>query len=137
MPNSPSERLFIHINQMIEQSRTIVKQTFNTTMVQAYWHIGRLIVEFEQNGNARAEYGKAQLQTLLVLNWTHDRALLSLENADARLWYINESINQGWSARALERQISVLYYERLLATQLENVNYSQYYDSTNNIFPLW
>ena len=28
-------------------------------MVQAYWHIGRLIVEQEQQGEAKAEYGKA------------------------------------------------------------------------------
>ncbi len=33
-------------------------------MVQAYWHIGQLIVEGEQQGNVRAEYGKAQLKQL-------------------------------------------------------------------------
>lgn len=31
-------------------------------MVQAYWQIGRLIVENEQKGEERAEYGKAVLQ---------------------------------------------------------------------------
>jgi predicted nuclease of restriction endonuclease-like (RecB) superfamily len=35
----------------------------------------------------------------------------------ARNRYLNESIEQGWSARALERQIGVLYYERLLSSQ--------------------
>jgi hypothetical protein len=33
-------------------------------MVKAYWHIGRDIVEEEQRGKARAEYGKAVLATL-------------------------------------------------------------------------
>ena len=33
-------------------------------MVQAYWKIGQLIVENEQQGNQRAEYGKAVLQDL-------------------------------------------------------------------------
>ncbi len=33
-------------------------------MVTAYWNIGKLIVEDEQNGNTRAEYGKAVLEEL-------------------------------------------------------------------------
>ena len=41
-----------------------VRQTVNTTMVQAYWQIGRLIVENEQGGSARAEYGKRVLPDL-------------------------------------------------------------------------
>ncbi|MEX5486047.1 DUF1016 N-terminal domain-containing protein [Proteus mirabilis] len=48
---------------------------------------------------------------------THYRTLLKLKNELARQWYIDEAITQSWSARALERQISTLYYERLLSTQ--------------------
>ena len=51
------------------------------------------------------------------LSWTHYRTLLKLKNELARQWYIDEAITQSWSARALERQISTLYYERLLSTQ--------------------
>lgn len=54
------------------------------------------------------------------LSWTHYRSLLRLENEQARQWYLNEAINQNWSARALDRQISVLYYERLLSSQDKN-----------------
>lgn len=39
-------------------------QAVNSAMVQTYWEIGRLIVEDEQNGRARAEYGKEVLQGL-------------------------------------------------------------------------
>ncbi len=53
----------------------------------------------------------------LELSWTHYRTLLRVENAQARDWYLQETINQRWSARVLERQISTLYYERLLASQ--------------------
>jgi predicted nuclease of restriction endonuclease-like (RecB) superfamily len=31
-------------------------------------------------------------------------------------WYANEAITQGWSTRALDRQISTLFYERLLSS---------------------
>jgi len=48
------------------------------------------------------------------LSWTHYRTLLRVENTKARAWYQQEAIEQSWSARALDRQISKLYYERLL-----------------------
>ncbi|MCD1585896.1 DUF1016 N-terminal domain-containing protein [Halomonas sp. IOP_14] len=48
----------------MEQARGQVRQAANTAMVQSYWEIGRLIVEHEQQGNSRAEYGKQQLQQL-------------------------------------------------------------------------
>lgn len=51
------------------------------------------------------------------LSWTHYRILLQIENPKAREWYLQESVEQNWSARALERQIDKLYYERLLASQ--------------------
>ena len=45
--------------------RAVITQGFlNSAMVQAYWKIGQLIVENEQQGNQRAEYGKAVLQDL-------------------------------------------------------------------------
>lgn len=40
-----------------------------------------------------------------------------LKNTIAREWYAKEAIEQGWSSRALDRQISTLFYERLLSSQ--------------------
>ena len=48
------------------------------------------------------------------LSWTHYRTLLRVEDMKARQWYMNEAASQNWSARALDRQISTLYFERLL-----------------------
>ena len=45
------------------------------------------------------------------LSWTHYRSLLRVEDADTRLWYMNEAAQQNWSTRALERKIGTLYYE--------------------------
>lgn len=50
------------------------------------------------------------------LSWTHYRTLIRIENQDARDWYIKETIENNWSTRALERQVSKLYYERLLSS---------------------
>ncbi len=51
------------------------------------------------------------------LTWTHYRLLLSVESEQAREWYMNEAIADAWSSRQLERQISTMYYERLLASR--------------------
>jgi predicted nuclease of restriction endonuclease-like (RecB) superfamily len=138
------------IRNLLINSRIQIQQSVNSVMVQTYWHIGRIIVEDEQNGELRAEYGKKQLELIsisltqefgkgfdatnlrkmrqfyltfpiqdsvsLKLSWTHYRTLMRIENQNARDWYIKETIENNWSARALERQISVLYYERLLSS---------------------
>lgn len=58
------------------------------------------------------------LDTLrLKLSWSHYRALLRVENTDARDWYVQEAMSQNWSVRALDRQINRLYYERLLSSR--------------------
>lgn len=51
------------------------------------------------------------------LSWSHYRRLLSVENEKARVWYMNEAADATWSTRQLDRQISTLYYERLLASR--------------------
>ncbi len=62
--NIVDKSLLNNIKILLESSRQQLQQTVNTAMVQTYWHIGRLIVEEEQNGNNRAEYGKQQLLIL-------------------------------------------------------------------------
>ncbi len=52
-------QLYSNIRQVIEEAKNTVCRTANFAMVAAYWRIGILIVEEEQNGKQRAEYGKA------------------------------------------------------------------------------
>ena len=56
-----SSALLQDIKAILEQARAQVKQTVNSAMVQAYWKIGQLIVENEQQGN---HYGKEVLRDL-------------------------------------------------------------------------
>lgn len=51
------------------------------------------------------------------LSWTHYRLLTRLDKPEARQWYMHEAAEQNWSSRALERQMSTLFYERLLLSQ--------------------
>ena len=50
------------------------------------------------------------------LSWSHIRHLIKVSDADARIYYAQESIKGGWSVRELERQIATQHYERLLST---------------------
>lgn len=57
------------------------------------------------------------LQTRLQnLTWSHIQAILGEKNEIARLWYINETAQQMWSVKTLERNIGSQYYHRLLAS---------------------
>ncbi len=56
--------LYGRISRIIEEARGRLVRAINTEMVVAYWHIGREIVEEEQKGKARAEYGKRLLEDL-------------------------------------------------------------------------
>ncbi len=51
------------------------------------------------------------------LSWSHYRLLAQVEDCAAREWYMHEAAGQHWSTRQLERRVSVLYYERLLASR--------------------
>ena len=56
------------------------------------------------------------------LNWTQIRCLLRVDDEDARYWYMKEAINENWSYRTLDRNISTQYYYRLLKSpKKENV----------------
>ncbi len=59
-----SQKFFTQIVNLLQEAKKQVLRTINKTMVITYFEIGRMIVEEEQNGNERAEYGKALLKNL-------------------------------------------------------------------------
>ena len=50
--------LITEIRTIMENARTNVVNEINTAMLNTYWQIGHTIVEREQNGNLKAQYGK-------------------------------------------------------------------------------
>ena len=52
-----------------------------------------------------------------LLSWTHYKTLLQVEDVKAREWYEKETVEQTWSVRTLQRNISSQYYYRLLKSQ--------------------
>ena len=145
------EDLYAGIRNILANARQRAYSAVNFAMVESYWLIGQQIVEHEQHGEARADYGKGVLKELAAklsiefgkgfdesnlrymrlfyrcfpirdtlrheLTWSHYRRLISVENEQARIWYMNEAADSVWSTRQMDRQISTLYYERLLASK--------------------
>lgn len=58
-------------------------------------------------------------QSRILLSWTHYRTLLQIEDKKAREWYEKEAVEQTWSVRTLQRNISSQYYYRLLKSQVK------------------
>lgn len=143
------------IHCILQTARKQAARSINSLMVEAYWLVGERIVEWEQNGQKRAQYGQSILQQLSKsltaqmgdgfsyanlrnmrqfyltypnfsecnrlcskLSWSHNRLIMRVPSAPARLFYLKEAAQHQWSVRELDRNIATNYYQRLLSTQI-------------------
>jgi len=58
------EELLHNVRHILQEARAKVIHHVNSTLVRAYWQVGKYIVEYEQQGTGRAGYGKAVINTL-------------------------------------------------------------------------
>ncbi|MBD9028192.1 MAG: DUF1016 family protein [Prevotella sp.] len=70
MNDLSNTRLYTDVCSIIEEGRREAYASVNQKMIETYWNIGRRIVEEEQKGEARAEYG-AQIIAQLSERLTH------------------------------------------------------------------
>ena len=148
-----SNNYISEIKKILKNARQKAYTAVNSAMVEAYWEIGRRIVEEEQNGKERAEYGKEIVKNLskelteefgkgysyrtlreirqfylmfsdfekwrtvsAKLTWSHFQKVLRVSNEKARIFYLTEAAENMWSVRTLDRNISTLYYDRIVAS---------------------
>ena len=64
MLEESNAKMIEDIKEIIINSRNKIAYEVNNTMVLAYWNVGRIIIENEQNGNIKAEYGKQLMKEL-------------------------------------------------------------------------
>ena len=65
--DSELNKLADNIACLVNETKGRLSQTVNVALVATYWNIGKYIVEFEQEGNAKAKYGTSLLTTLAKL----------------------------------------------------------------------
>jgi predicted nuclease of restriction endonuclease-like (RecB) superfamily len=188
-----TEQTFINeIKTIIQNGQSQAYRAISSTMVETYWNLGKRIVEQEQQGKERAEYGAGLLKRLSVelnkefgkgyslsnlkdfrqffitftddtkyytvcnklqdaetqlvekshtvcgfsekshavrgqfdnsvfnrLSWSHIRSIMRVSNPEARAYYLREAAENTWPVRTLDRNISTLYYQRLLSSQVK------------------
>ena len=105
------------IYDLLKEARRSVVQIVNKTMVYTYFEIGRMIVEEEQNGKVRAEYGKHLLEELskrLKSEFGKGFSVDNLENM--RKFYIAYSISETVSRNLdiLDFQLGWSHYLKLI-----------------------
>lgn len=64
LANNDLNQLADNITNLVVETKNQLAKTINTTLVVTYWNIGKYIVEFEQQGNAKAKYGTSLLTSL-------------------------------------------------------------------------
>ncbi|GAP71261.1 hypothetical protein SAMD00024442_1_81 [Candidatus Symbiothrix dinenymphae] len=203
-----TEQTFINeIKTIIQNGQSQAYRAINSAMVETYWNLGKRIVEQEQQGEERAEYGAGLLKRLSSelakefgkgysvtnlqlyrqffttftddsnyyalrnnlqgdenenyytvcnnsqfteiqsveksrtvcgfsekgytlcsqfdnsvfnrLSWSHIRRIMRVADTKARAYYLKEAADNMWSVRSLDRNISTLYYQRLLSSQVK------------------
>ncbi|HPX61074.1 MAG TPA: PDDEXK nuclease domain-containing protein [Deltaproteobacteria bacterium] len=107
---APVAELAGRIAGIIETARKRIQSVVDHEMVRAYWEIGREIVEDEQQGEQRAEYGKALIENLAKeLTATHGKGFTASNLLAMRRFYLNFPIQH-----ALRAELSWTHYRQLL-----------------------
>ena len=86
--NIRTDNFFENVARIIEQARRFVGRTADLTMCVTYFEIGRMIVEEEQGGKDRAEYGRGLLAELSAfLNGRFKKGFSETNLRNARKFY--------------------------------------------------
>jgi len=104
------------IHQILETARSNAYRAVNFAMVKAYWEIGRIIVEEEQKGEKRAEYGKQLINELSYrLTQEYGRGFTK-----TNLFYMKQFHLTFPKFHALRGELTWTHYRLLLRVEKEN-----------------
>ena len=103
---------------IIESSQMAAYRAVNTILIQRNWLLGYRIASEEMQGEERAKYGAEIIKKLAKeLSAEYGKGYTK----SACDWYEKEAVEQTWSVRTLQRNISSQYYYRMLQTQQKDL----------------
>ncbi|MBU2638047.1 MAG: DUF1016 family protein [Nanoarchaeota archaeon] len=116
-------RLVSDIGLLLEEGRRRALQSVNAVIVQTYWGIGRRIVEFEQEGKVKADYGTKLLKELSIdLTLNYGKGFGKSNIYSMRLFYLNYPKFQ-----TLSGKLSWSHYVEILG--VANINERRFYEA--------
>jgi predicted nuclease of restriction endonuclease-like (RecB) superfamily len=125
---SSIDTTYQNIRAILEKARSTAYRAVNFAMVQAYWGVGRIIVEEEQKGEERAEYGKALIKELSV-RLTRDYGKGFIER---NLWYMRDFYLTFPKVNALRSELTWTHYRLLLKVEKEEARNFYMLESVKN-----
>ncbi|SKB51688.1 PDDEXK nuclease domain-containing protein [Malaciobacter marinus] len=113
------------IKKLLQDARQKVYQSINSTMTLTYYKIGKRIVEEEQGGEKRAEYGKALLKNLSEqLSKEFGKGYSEQNLKNMRQFYLSYKKRQTLSS---EFKLSWSHY--IFLTRIENISEREFYEN--------
>jgi predicted nuclease of restriction endonuclease-like (RecB) superfamily len=94
-PQPEYQHLLVKFSDTYQSGQVKATQAVNIKLLETYWQIGQHIIEFEQGGNIRAEYGKALISNLAKdLSLLHGKGFSRSNMVYMRLLYLRYPISQ-------------------------------------------
>jgi len=116
--------IYQEIHDLLHKARQNIISNINSTMTKTYFLIGKRIVEEEQNGNKRAEYGKKLMKTLSEkLTKEFGKGFSETNLKQMKTFYINYEKSQTLSA-----QFKLSWSHYLILMRIENINARNFYE---------
>ena len=122
--NLTNNNIYQEIKELLYSAKNRVYQTINTTMTQTYFQIGKRIVEEEQGGETRAEYGKSLLKLLSVQLINEFGKGFSVDNLEnMRRFYLAFQ-----KSETVSRKFELSWSHYIFLTRIENINERNFYE---------
>ena len=122
--NLINNNFYQEIKELLHSAKNRVYQTINITMTQTYFQIGKRIVEEEQGGESRAEYGKSLLKLLSVQLINEFGKGFSVDNLEnMRRFYLAFQ-----KSETVSRKFELSWSHYIFLTRIENIDERNFYE---------
>lgn len=122
--NLTKNNFYQEIKELLYSAKNRVYQTINTTMTETYFQIGKRIVEEEQGGETRAEYGKSLLKLLSVQLINEFGKGFSVDNLEnMRRFYLAFQ-----KSETVSRKFELSWSHYIFLTRIENIDERNFYE---------
>ena len=116
--------VYAEISSLLKEARKSIVSNINTTMTKTYFLIGKRIVEEEQNGNERAEYGEKLIKNLSKKLTEEFGKGFSKRN----LWQMKQFYLAYSKVQTVSAQFKLSWSHYLILMRMENIEERNFYE---------
>ena len=124
------DELFSQISKLIDDARSLVQTAVNSVMVYTYFGVGSYIVNFEQKGNSRAEYGKQTIKKLsekLNVKYGKGWSIETLKKA-RKFYEVYSQAKKVYTVDPIKLNFNLSWNHYQILMRIENQEERQFYE---------